>query len=54
MGELIKIIAAGYGLEYEKVLKTQDEYEKDVQMQMQQEQDHNAALEQGKAQAQEQ
>ena len=52
MGELIKILAAGYGLEYEKVLKTEEEYKQDVQMQMQKEQEHNAALEQGKAQAQ--
>ena len=48
---LIKILAAGYGLDYQTILKSKDEYDKDKQASMQEQQQHQAALEQGKAQA---
>jgi len=50
--ELIKVLAAGYGLDYTTVLKTLEEYTRDQQQAMSQEQEHQAALEQNKAAAQ--
>jgi hypothetical protein len=50
-GDLIKILAVGYALDYTKVLKTQEEFEKDQAQAMKQQQEHEAILEQNKQQA---
>lgn len=50
-GDLIKILAVGYALDYTKVLKTQEEFERDQAEAMKQQQEHEAILEQNKQQA---
>lgn len=53
MQEIIKMLAAGYGLEYGKFLKSAEEHQADVEASMQAIQQHQAALEAGKTQQQE-